>query len=122
MPVFPTIHLNGTSPEDLLFEAMTARDQLVHAVDAMRGAHPNARDYYPQGVDAVAAAIREYDAHYVAVSAAAAFFAAYAEHIADALDQRASRQTVREQPPKPLGNRLDPSELANTSETMQEGR
>jgi hypothetical protein len=87
-PTLPTIHLNGTSPEDLLFEASCARDQLTQAVDAIRGAHPNARDYYPQGVEAAAKAIREYEAHYAAVSAAAAFFAAHAEHIEDVLDQK----------------------------------
>ena len=119
MPTLPTIHLNGTSPETMLFEATNAYEALTRALDAIQGAHPNARDYYPQGVDAAAAAIREYEAHRQAVHAAMLYFAAHVSHIKDALDQRASRQRVYEQPPKPLGDRLDPSELSNTSTSMK---
>lgn len=87
-PVLPTIHLNGTSAETLLFEATQARDALSRALDAMWGAAPNARDYYPQGVESAARAIREFDAHAAAVRAALAYFGAHVEHISDVLDQR----------------------------------
>lgn len=118
-PILPTIHLNGTSPESLLFEATQAREALSRAVDAIQGAHPNARDYYPQGVEAASKAIREYEAHRLAVGAALAYFDAHVQHIEDVLDQRRSVQRVYEQPPKPLGDRLDESELSNTSTTMK---
>lgn len=58
--MLPTIHLNGTSPEEL-------RDQLSRAeraADALRealmGMAPHGRDYYPQGDDAVYVAVIEH--------------------------------------------------------------
>ncbi len=119
IPTLPTIHLNGTNPETLLEEAYRAAKAIHVAIDAIQGAHPNARDYYPQGVEAASKAIREYEKHRLAVYDAALFFAAHVQHIEDTLDQRRSVQRVYEQPPKPLGDRLDESELSNTSTTMK---
>lgn len=47
--MFPMIHLNGSSPERLLDDLAAAHDSLTQAVDALRRAAPNARDYYPLG-------------------------------------------------------------------------
>ena len=45
----PTIHLNGTSKDELLDQTLTAADAINVAIRALVNASPNARDYYPQG-------------------------------------------------------------------------
>jgi hypothetical protein len=56
----PTIHLNGTSPGVLLEDLIRAADALRDAMQALRLAAPNARDYYPQGPKAIAQAAMEH--------------------------------------------------------------
>lgn len=56
----PTIHLNGTSRDDLLNEIDNAYHLLNDAYDALKRTAPNSRDYYPQGANAMAAAEREH--------------------------------------------------------------
>jgi len=56
----PTIHLNGTSREALEAAYRKAYDALYPAMDALRETAPNARDYYPQGPEAVEAAQDEH--------------------------------------------------------------
>jgi hypothetical protein len=51
MTYFPTIHLNGTHPKDLLAGAEKVYIALQHARNQMAENGPNARDYYPQGPD-----------------------------------------------------------------------
>ena len=48
----PTIHMNGTSKDELESQIDGARLALDQALVALHGAAPNARDYYPQGPDA----------------------------------------------------------------------
>lgn len=48
----PTIHLNGTGYATLRDEYTAAYDAIGKAVDALVAATSNARDFYPQGVDA----------------------------------------------------------------------
>ena len=57
----PTIHLNGTSKQELL-------DGYINALDALREAHkrlaatcPNGRDYYPQGSEAINVAMQNHE-------------------------------------------------------------
>lgn len=45
----PTVHLNGTSKDQLLAQLCDAGDALRSAITALANASPNARDYYPQG-------------------------------------------------------------------------
>lgn len=45
----PTIHLNGTSKQDLLADMLKAYHAIQHAKAALGQASPNGRDYYPQG-------------------------------------------------------------------------
>jgi len=45
----PTVHLNGTSREELLRQLQDAWQAVFQARDALAKASPNARDYYPQG-------------------------------------------------------------------------
>lgn len=55
--ITPTIHLNGDSRATLEAEADNARTALNAAVDAVRAIECNARNYYPQGPQAHAAAV-----------------------------------------------------------------
>lgn len=48
----PTIHLNGSSREDLLERTTEAGRAVGDALDALERAGPNGRDYYPQGDEA----------------------------------------------------------------------
>jgi hypothetical protein len=51
-PIVPTIHLNGTSGQDLKAEYYAAYEAIEAAVEALAAATSNARDFYPQGADA----------------------------------------------------------------------
>lgn len=44
----PTVHINGTSGSDLLSQVTFASLAVEHAIDKLREAWPNARDYYTQ--------------------------------------------------------------------------
>lgn len=48
----PTIHLNGTSSDELIRRNRAAGDAAYTLLAALDEAWPNARDYYPQGDDA----------------------------------------------------------------------
>jgi hypothetical protein len=54
--LIPTVHLNGTSGEDLLDQYGSAVEAVREAIDAVCDTGPNARDYYVHGADAVLAA------------------------------------------------------------------
>lgn len=56
----PTVHLNGTSAENLIRPLIEARRALRHALQAVDETAPNGRDYYPQGDDAIGVATREH--------------------------------------------------------------
>jgi hypothetical protein len=43
---YPTIHLNGTSPEELQEQLITVADHLMLALKALAEARPHGRDYY----------------------------------------------------------------------------
>lgn len=57
----PSIHLNGTSGEQLCEAWAVAAEKLREAWHSVRAAAPNERDYYPQGDDAWREAMREYN-------------------------------------------------------------
>lgn len=44
----PAVHLNGTSKDELLRQLCRASQVLTAAVEALREASPNQRDYYTQ--------------------------------------------------------------------------
>ena len=56
----PTVHLNGTNAKDLLADNLAAWRAVRAAIDVLRAAAPNGRDYYPQGTEAVGQAIDEH--------------------------------------------------------------
>jgi hypothetical protein len=56
----PTIHSNGTGANSLT-DAYTKAMLAVHdAITAVAESGPNGRDYYPQGGDAIQAAVEEH--------------------------------------------------------------
>ena len=57
----PSIHLNGSSAESLLEGYAEAYKALVTAHGILRATAPNARDYYVQGPNAYAQAVKEHD-------------------------------------------------------------
>lgn len=60
----PTIHLNGTSPKELL-ELYRNAYRAVNAADAaLDAAGPNGRDYYPHGPGVISQAIDEHYARH----------------------------------------------------------
>lgn len=48
----PTVHLNGTSREELVSLRLDVVEAIREAVVALRKAAPHGRDYYVQGPDA----------------------------------------------------------------------
>ena len=56
----PTVHLNGTSREELMEQLLNAVEALRVAIDAVSAACPNGRDYYVQGPDATQEALRQH--------------------------------------------------------------
>ena len=46
--IFPTVHLNGTSGDDLLSQTTDAMIALSDAIKALQAAGPHGRDYYVQ--------------------------------------------------------------------------
>lgn len=53
MVAIPTVHLNGTSYDELMRQVLDARDAIHKAEKALTDMAPNGRDYYPQGDDAL---------------------------------------------------------------------
>jgi hypothetical protein len=48
MPIVPSIHLNGSNPEDLVNLRLDAYRALHAAQDAICAMAPHERDYYPE--------------------------------------------------------------------------
>lgn len=65
----PTIHLNGTSKESLLESVVTARESCRAFMKDLGELYPNARDYYPQGADAIRKATEEHRRRFAALDA-----------------------------------------------------
>lgn len=63
----PTIHLNGTSREELIRQYEVVSDAARALESALFGAYPNARDYYPQGPEAFSLAVKEHEARIASV-------------------------------------------------------
>ena len=59
--MIPTVHLNGTSREELVRQIERAYEHLDKAMDALAQAAPHGRDYYTQGMDAYQKAAAEHE-------------------------------------------------------------
>lgn len=57
--VLPTLHPNGSSAQDLMDPLEEASDLLRQAVEVLRKATPNARDYYVQSDPSAAVKARQ---------------------------------------------------------------
>jgi len=79
----PTIHLNGTSKEQLFAEVCGAAGAIRGAISACSVAAPNARDYYVAGPGAFEAARTQHAEAIANLVSALMYFQAVAEHIAD---------------------------------------
>jgi ferredoxin-NADP reductase len=79
----PTVHLNGTSKEMLLEQVCDAGHALRKALEAMREAAPNGRDYYVQGPEAFKEAAEEHAARDRQVREVLKQYENLAEKIAD---------------------------------------
>ena len=87
----PTIHLNGTSAETLLDQYQTAASALRQAAETLIDAHPNARDYYPQGADAFREALLEHSERLVLIRRVMNDLDLLAEQVQNQIDQRPGR-------------------------------
>lgn len=56
----PTIHMNGTSAEELRDIYVEAYRAVNEAIEKVSAASPNGRDYYPQSATAINDAISEH--------------------------------------------------------------
>jgi hypothetical protein len=79
---FPTIHMNGTSPKDLLEDQMRAMASIATAIEDIQRAGPNGRDYYTQGPDAFAQARMEHEQRLVRLIGVRKELEQIAEHVA----------------------------------------
>lgn len=77
----PTVHLNGSSQENLLDGYIAAMDALREAVKALQATSPNGRDYYTQGPDALPKAVKEHSARLHRLADTIHELNAIAEHI-----------------------------------------
>lgn len=78
--MLPTIHMNGTSRNDLFDGYMVAMAAVEAAIDALVRAAPHARDYYPQGPEAPSKANDEHIARLRALNTVARELTALAQH------------------------------------------
>ena len=84
----PTLHLNGTAPQDLIDNLCNALVALRDAARALGQCAPNGRDYYPQGPDAIGKATQEHHARLNAVVSVIGDLTRLAETISAANDAR----------------------------------
>ena len=60
MVAIPTVHMNGTSYDELMRQVLDAHKAVQVASIVIQDMAPNGRDYYPQGDAALAAATAEH--------------------------------------------------------------
>jgi hypothetical protein len=82
--IFPTIHLNGTSKQQLLDDYCDVSHALNAAMEKMIENGPNGRDYYPQGDQAFQQAVKEHHDRIEQIHRVRLEIETIAEHIADA--------------------------------------
>lgn len=88
----PTLHLNGTAALSLLRDYETAHNAVQAAITAVAMAYPNGRDYYPQGPEALSAALLEHDRRLTLLKAVSDELESLILGIADLEAERTSRR------------------------------
>ena len=81
----PTVHLNGTGAETLMRQFEKAGQALRAALQALRDAAPNGRDYYPQGPNALRKAQEDHEARLQRLDAVLREIKELYEHVLDSL-------------------------------------
>ena len=79
--IFPTVHLNGTSGDDLLSQTTDAMLALSTALDALKIMGPHGRNYYVQGPRVIDAAMDEHIARIEKLEAVQADLVAISQSI-----------------------------------------
>ncbi len=79
----PTIHLNGTDRETLRLLYDNAFRAVVNAMEALRLAAPNGRDYYPQGAGVINRAIDQHRDRLRRLDTVAEELTALIEHVSE---------------------------------------
>ena len=81
--ITPTVHLGGTSRQDLLDQFMEAGHALSLALSKMQDACPNGRDYYLQGPDALSMAMQAHASRVARVQSVMAEYGVLCEFVCD---------------------------------------
>jgi len=81
----PTIHLNGTHPQDLYEQLSRAIQAIREAESKLTEAYPNGRDYYVQGAGAITEAVVEHRARLLKLASVREELEQLIEPIADRL-------------------------------------
>lgn len=88
---YPTVHLNGTSGEALFEQNYEASKAIREALEVLREAAPNGRDYYPQGPGAFEQAVTEFRKQSKTLYDAQKYFEAIALNVQDQMDAHRRR-------------------------------
>lgn len=91
----PTVHMNGTSPEQLMEPLLRAHRAIEEALDALAAASPNGRDYYPQGDDALREAQQEHRSRAERLRSVQEELMEIAVAVQDQADERGVRENPR---------------------------
>jgi hypothetical protein len=81
MLILPTVHLNGTSKEQLFEDLFNALDAIRVAQEAIQKTAPNGRDYYPQSGNALQQALAQHASRIRALDTVYDELHAIAEHV-----------------------------------------
>ena len=84
----PTIHLNGSNPEQMIQDALSSRRAVEDAIEKLRLVVPNGRDYYPQGNDAAHTAASDYRAMLEKLQSVSSELMEHAQNIDAAMEAR----------------------------------
>mgnify|MGYP001616820653 CR=1 FL=1 len=87
----PSIHLNGTSGDELLTQVCDVVHGLNQALDLMAKAAPHGRDYYVQGDDVFSQARREFDDRVKRIRSVLKEYEEIAMAVSDRRDERLTR-------------------------------
>ena len=86
--IYPTIHLNGTSADELMLHYEQAASALRRSIDALEYASPNARDYYTRGDGVFKIATTEHAARIELVKKALSEIVILWEHVQSEQDKQ----------------------------------
>ncbi|CAB4126835.1 hypothetical protein UFOVP75_37 [uncultured Caudovirales phage] len=89
--VCPTIHLNGTSPDNLLAPLREAISATRHAIAMLSECGPNGRDYYVQGSEAIYVATRQHNERLASLLCTQNELRTIEQSICDQVEQRSKR-------------------------------